>query len=543
MESARIWLLADKHQDAIAAVHDLLAQRGAQVEILDLSLAMEKVLRDRGERLLGNLKGILARVRRAEAEPNDEQPLHELLERGRPDLLVAASPRFLPSLDLLARAVGGDPLRVALLPDYNLGNAWLKGAAQAYVLPHEDLKAPLLEAGIDPRRLFIAGPAVPAAYHHAPDAAALRAQFGLDQAQGAVLLALCDGADPADLDRLVFQISLVDKPLTPIFYAGADDAAAEALRRAAHTHGVLANLLRAVPNLHDFLAVADLVLARPDDERLLGALALDRPLLLVGSPGPVTTQADFLAARGVALRCDDVLRLGAEIELALRPGRLDQMSQASRAVGRTTGAAEVADALALILTQRAELAPAPAAPQNPPEPQTAGPFERIGVARQDRPAPPRPAGPFEPVGADAPRQKPAAAPPQPVSPISADAAKDELAALIMVERDLERRLSTHRRDQEQWHNRLELAREWNEGELAREAEARLRQVLDEAERMQAELDKVRVQKEKLKERVRAGRPPESSTPAPPPTESRFRDMEVESDLNALRRRLREEMGE
>jgi phage shock protein A len=122
----------------------------------------------------------------------------------------------------------------------------------------------------------------------------------------------------------------------------------------------------------------------------------------------------------------------------------------------------------------------------------------------------------------------------------------------MMERDLERRIAAARRDQDQWRNRLSLARDWNEGELAQQAEAKLRQALEEGERCQTELDKVLAQKEKLKARVRGAAPPPASPTTPPPTrdltpksqtDARFRDMEVESDLDALRRRLKQELGE
>ena len=111
-----------------------------------------------------------------------------------------------------------------------------------------------------------------------------------------------------------------------------------------------------------------------------------------------------------------------------------------------------------------------------------------------------------------------------------------------------------RREQEQWRHRLELAREWNETDLAGEAERVLRGHLADIERFQEELDRVRVQKDKLKARVRAGRGGSSasrSQPSPPtaPTgsrrqaESKFRNMEVERDLNSLKERLKREMEE
>ena len=161
-------------------------------------------------------------------------------------------------------------------------------------------------------------------------------------------------------------------------------------------------------------------------------------------------------------------------------------------------------------------------------------------------------GPAPPARPDARASAPTA------SPLSAAQAKDELAALIMVERDLERKLTQAQRDQEQWYQRLELARQWNETELAVEAERRLHAHQNDAARFEEELERIRAQKDKLKSRVRASRggggggprpprpegppspvgPPSGSRPAP---ESRFRSMEVERDLSSLKERLRREL--
>ncbi|MBH24905.1 MAG: hypothetical protein CMH57_10715, partial [Myxococcales bacterium] len=341
-----------------------------------------------------------------------------------------------------------------------------------------------------------------------------------------------------------------------------------------------------VPNLQDFIAVADLVVAPPTSARVVPTLALDRPLLLVGGASEVANQTDFLLDQGCAWHTADILRLGADLEVALGPERLAGLAEAAGRVGRVTGSVEVADALALILERRAELqgrVDGDSGDDEPDSPRTSGPFELIG-SRGGRPsaAPAAPTGPFEAIGGggdggggftlppiggggggEAPEPGPAP-PARPdarasaptASPLSAAQAKDELAALIMVERDLERKLTQAQRDQEQWYQRLELARQWNETELAVEAERRLHAHQNDAARFEEELERIRAQKDKLKSRVRASRggggprpprpegppspvgPPSRSRPAP---ESRFRSMEVERDLSSLKERLRREL--
>ncbi|MEL6182754.1 MAG: hypothetical protein AAFS10_27605, partial [Myxococcota bacterium] len=379
MDTSRIWLIADGRQDALVRVRELLEERGAAVELLDLSDAFERIVRNQGEALLDNLRGLLTRVRQQadafatadlDPEPSDggaspegdppkpapdasqpqdeekdlDQRLGAALRRGRPDVIVVTSPRYLRGLDLLTRFSGGNALRVGLLTDYNLSGAWLKAALNAYIIPDARLRRPLVDEGIDVSRLLVAGPPVPRAYETAPDADALRASFGLAEPEaGTTVMVFCDEFDSAQLDKLVFQMSLVERPMTPIFYTGDDPSRAEALRRAAQRHGLLARRLGAVPNLQDFIAAAHLVVAPPTSQRIVHILALDRPLLLAGSAGDVANQTDFLLDQGCAWHTADILRLGADLEVALGAERLGALTEAAGHVGRVTGSVEVAD--------------------------------------------------------------------------------------------------------------------------------------------------------------------------------------------------------
>lgn len=508
---------------------------------------------------------------------DDAEALKQALSRGAPDLVVFTSPRYLKGMDWMGRVVGGDALKVALLPDYNLGGAWLKGAVHAFVIPHEGLRAPLHDAGVAPERVFVAGPAIARSYAEAPDAEALRAEFGLDPSAGAITLILTSHFSASTLESMLFQLSLVDKAWQPIFHVGRDEEKAEALRRAARTHGLPARLLGDVANLHDFIAAAELILLHPADEVLIGALALDRPVLMVGDPGPVTTQRDFLVAQRAALHAQEVLRLGAEVELAIRPEVLAQLNDAAASVGRRTGTAEVADALELIAQRRRSLAVSPGSAEEE-GPAVSGPFELIGGGRASSSAGAAAArsGPFESLGGEgaserrpsegerasrrggfeaAPSSPPLSRPPV-VSSLSAAEAKDQLAALIVQERKLERSLEEAQREQDRWSKRRELALQWGESDLATEAENILRRALTQSERDAAQLESVRLQKDKLKARVRGGRQapagrfdasrrveraPERDDAPRGRADKRFTDMEVEDDLARLRQRLLDEL--
>ena len=116
---------------------------------------------------------------------------------------------------------------------------------------------------------------------------------------------------------------------------------------------------------------------------------------------------------------------------------------------------------------------------------------------------------------------------------------------------MERQLGELGKEQQRWRGRLDLAREWGEQDLASEAEGILRGYLREAEPLQQELDDVRRQKAKLKDAARGG----SAAPADEPAgdsqagqrisnvERRFRKMEENRELDALRDKMSRELGE
>lgn len=505
-ESAGVWIVAESTGGSVSALRDALVDAGFTVTTMAPHEVVRRLVRGAGGELIESLKDLLRGLRDADEEPEPGQ-------RHRPDVIVVTAPNVFGSANAFARLTGEEVLRVGLVPDYALGHAWLDAPLHAWVVPVEGFVPPLVEAGVDRDRIEVAGPPVPVDYASGADGAALRAQWELSDAP--VVFVHCDRGG-WDLDRVVFQFSLLETPVQPIFYSGTDAVVSDALRRAASKHGVVADLLGSVPSLRDFHAVADLVVTGVDDPRIVDVLALDRPLLLVGEP-EVRTQMDFLARQGAARNVPDVLRLGTELDLAARPDVLEAMRAASATVGKADGTATAAAAIAGLIGRRAEIL---ASGRKSPDTRH-GPFERIGSPRQH----------IRVAGSPAQHS---------VSAVSSAEAKDELARLIMMEREAQRKAVESERAVEQWQQRLELASQWNEAELASEAQTQLARAQAAAESGREELERTRLQKEKLKESVRRGRG--DAVAAPAPTAGKFEDMEVERDLDALRKRLRDEMS-
>jgi hypothetical protein len=499
-----IWIVAESGDATALALAGQMDALGHPCTVLSPQQAVPRLVRDAGGDLIDSIRGLIRGIRDRDLESLDEASGVD----GRPDVVVLTSPTLFGSAQVFTRLTEQGVLRVGVMPDYGMSGGWLDAPLHAWIVPVEAFVAPLEEAGVDPARVRIAGPAVPADYAEGQSRTELRESWGLGEEP--VIFVHCDGGQ-WDLDRLMFQFSLLEEATQPVFYVGEDSGAADQLRRAARKHGVPADLLGAVPSLRDFHAVADLVVTAPDDVRVVHALAMDRPLLLVGH-APVRTQVDFLAGMGAVRHVPDLLQLGAELDLVAREETLATMAEAASKIGKADGTAAVAKALVEIVETRAEILATGAAGS----PQRRGPFERIGTGQRGERLP----------GSGR-------------APASTEEARDELANLIMTERGAETRVSDAERAIEQWTQRLELAGEWNEAELEEEARKQLSRAHREAKVAGEALERTRMQKQKLKESVRRG---SQSASASPDVAERFEGMEVERDLDTLRKRLEDELG-
>lgn len=533
-----VWILVDSssREATFEGVAKILRDRGAQVHIVTMSEVLGTGLRDA---LSGGAERLLRGLRVAMRGRNQDEDLVGAIKRARPDLLAVTSAGHVRALGLLESVSGISSLQVGVFADYDFDPAWTRSSLHAFIVPHPTFADRLAADGVSRDRILRAGPAIADNFARTLDRDAEREKLGLSSAR--VVLVRAETLDTHLLEKLVFQGTLVDKDVRFVFHHNGDGAVASTLRRAAAQYGLKAAMFGKVDDLERYVVAADAVVASPRDPLVPEILALDRPLMLVGPDSEHGSAVEFLTSIGAALWVEDVLRLGSELERLLRPEVLAELSHAARDLSQTRGTEEVAEALLTALQNRHEWRQAPAPPQDAP-PEGPASDDTRDDKQEDQPAD----SPFESIGDAAPT---GSAEPS-YAGISKAEAKDQLAALILSERDVEKRLAEAEKQQARWRGRLEMAREWQEQDLATEAEAILRGYLDEFEKLQAERAAILRQKDKLKEAALGG-----ATNAAGPAgaassdgrladiEKRFRQMEVNSDLDDLKDRIRREMGD
>jgi hypothetical protein len=551
---------------AFETVAELLREEGTDAHIVTITEVLGSVARDA---LTGGAERVLRGLRVAFQGRTAEEDLLGAVRRARPDVLAVTNPRYGKALNLLESLAGIRTLQVGIVPDFNLSADWINSSLQAFLVPTDEHRERLVANGFLSDRILVAAPAIQAGFAGEVDRTASREQFGFDAEK--VVLVRAEGFSPPILEKLVFQATLVDTDARFVFHHNGDSASAAALRRAAERYGLPAAMFGKVVDLERFVAASDLVLAATSEPYVAEILAQARPLLLVGAEEQGAAQAEFLSEAGAARHVVDVLRLGSEIERALDDETLSESTEAAEALGARDGSAQVARALATAVEHSDEWLSVPAGGAPPDGTPSAAPGDGEPDDDQDDETKKERKGPFESIGTGRSKagttggeqgDEGAKARHEPnYTGLSAAEAKDQLAELILMERALERELAESQKQQERWRNRLELAREWNEQDLADEAKDMLRGYLGDAETVEADLVDVRRQKDKLKraagqhgaglsrralpaaDRSSADQPPDDDADRQSRVEGRFRDMELDRDLGDLKDKIRRDLGD
>jgi processive 1,2-diacylglycerol beta-glucosyltransferase len=102
-------------------------------------------------------------------------------------------------------------------------------------------------------------------------------------------------------------------------------------------------------NMHELMAVADLIITKPGGLTSSEVLAMGKPLLIVDPiPGQEAANSDFLLERGAAAKANRVEDLPFRVEQLLGSKKLAEMAKAAKALGRP----KAADAICKEVVQR-----------------------------------------------------------------------------------------------------------------------------------------------------------------------------------------------
>ncbi|HTY87784.1 MAG TPA: glycosyltransferase [Candidatus Acidoferrum sp.] len=231
------------------------------------------------------------------------------------------------------------PFVASIVTDFEAHALWMDSCVDLYCVAAEETKARLVARGAASKNVAVTGIPIAAKFRSPPHPRAVRQTLGLRDDQP-VLLVLSGGFGMGPVAKILAELDKVPGRFQTLVVTGRN----EELRRelATQTRKHPTHVLGFATNMHELMAVADLIITKPGGLTSSEALALGRPLFILNPiPGQEAANSDFLLERGAAAKVNRVEDLPFRIEQLLGSRKLAAMARAAKSLGHPRSAEAV----------------------------------------------------------------------------------------------------------------------------------------------------------------------------------------------------------
>jgi processive 1,2-diacylglycerol beta-glucosyltransferase len=233
------------------------------------------------------------------------------------------------------------PMTVSVITDFEAHALWMDSCVDLYCVAAEETKARLVARGAESKNIVATGIPIAAKFSSKVDVKAVRKNYGLrDDLR--TLLVLSGGFGMGPVAEILAELDKVPEEFQTVVVTGRN----EELRRdlAAQDRKHPTHVLGFASNMHELMAIADLVITKPGGLTSSEALAMGKPLFILNPiPGQEAANSDFLLERGAGAKVNRVEDLPFRIEQLLGSKKLTQMAAAAKALGRPHAAKTVCE--------------------------------------------------------------------------------------------------------------------------------------------------------------------------------------------------------
>ena len=264
------------------------------------------------------------------------------LKRFAPDLVLCTHYLPLETLGLLrSKCDGLRPLTVSVVTDFEAHALWMDACVDLYCVAAEETKARLVARGAAAENIVVTGIPISAKFSAKPDAKAVRKNFGWRD-DLPVLLVLGGGFGMGPVAEILAELDKVPQAFQTIVVCGRNEELRRKLATQDRKHPT--HVLGFSSNMHELMAVADLIITKPGGLTSSEAMALGKPLIILNPiPGQEAANSDFLLERGAAAKINRVEDLPYRVGQLLGSKKLSEMAKAAKALGHPHAAGEICE--------------------------------------------------------------------------------------------------------------------------------------------------------------------------------------------------------
>jgi processive 1,2-diacylglycerol beta-glucosyltransferase len=264
------------------------------------------------------------------------------LQEFKPDAVLCT--HFLPHelLGLLRKkGKSARPFVTTVVTDFEAHALWMDSCVDLYCVAAEETKARLVARGIEAKNIAVTGIPISAKFSLKTDAKAVRKAYGLRD-DLPLMLVLGGGFGMGPVAEILAELDQAPGHFQTLVVAGRN----EKLRRelAAQDHKHPTHVLGFSSNMHELMAIADLIISKPGGLTTSEAMALGKPMLILNPiPGQEAANSDFLLERGAAAKINRVEDLPFRIGQLIGSKKLSEMAKMAKTLGHPEAAQAICE--------------------------------------------------------------------------------------------------------------------------------------------------------------------------------------------------------
>jgi processive 1,2-diacylglycerol beta-glucosyltransferase len=210
-----------------------------------------------------------------------------------------------------------------------------------YCVAAEETKARLVARGAAAENIIATGIPISAKFSAKLDRESVRKRLGLRD-DLPIILVLSGGFGMGPVAEILAELDKVGQQFQTMVVTGRNEELRRELAASERKHPT--HVLGFASNMHELMAIADLIITKPGGLTSSEALAMSKPLFILNPiPGQEAANSDFLLERGAAVKINRVEDLPFRVERLLGTPKLAEMGVAAKALGRPNAAKAICE--------------------------------------------------------------------------------------------------------------------------------------------------------------------------------------------------------
>jgi len=288
-----------------------------------------------------NLK-LLQRLKRIQRKfpSGSKQRFAKHVKQFKPDVVLCTHYLPLETLTPLREKKDGiRPFVACIVTDFEAHALWMETCVDLYCVAADETRARLIARGAEEKNIVATGIPIASKFASKPDAGAIRKTYGLRD-DLPVLLVLSGGFGMGPVAEILEELDKAKTSFQMMVVTGRNEELRQKLAVGNYRHPT--RVLGFSTNMHELMAIADIIITKPGGLTSSEALAMGKPLFILNPiPGQEAANSDFLLERGAALKANRPEDLPYRIDQLLGSKKLADLAKAAKALGRPDAAGTI----------------------------------------------------------------------------------------------------------------------------------------------------------------------------------------------------------